>query len=260
VSRRQTARFSRIRGAIGLCLLLWSGQAYAEGRGVGTTWSLKPVMAIDAPFEMRSGTTLIARLLPPALIRLTSPLADATTGEELLTAGTQLFQVMHKTKTVYCTTQPSRRWGGLPWRAPLAHLCLVDSDGDHVFDGSFKIRTEVPGTLIIRGAHPEQLDPLKPATYEQLPVEQFDNDFSAFVVRYGRSISFFVGRDESHGAALSGWIKIPKDAPTFQFNFAGARIELIRKDEKSWESRMVSLDEGVPITIEPNWDLFRKYD
>lgn len=237
----------------------FASPAFAEGDAVWTEWKLVPEFAVGATSELKEGPVRLARLLPPDLLQLTSAAVDPTTKEELLPAGTQMFKVLHKSKATYCTSQPSKRWGGAFWRGPLAHLCMVDSDGDKGFDSYFKMRSEVPGTLIIRGAHPDKLSSLNTPAYKEIPVAEFDSSFGLYIVRWGRRVKFFVGNEKLSGDFLRGETNIPKTALTYDFNIAGADVVLTSRG-KAWDISLTKLDDSKPFIIEPNRDYFRKYD
>ena len=118
-----------------------------------TYWRLKPVVA-ESPSSVAVGTPFFEqRLLPVRLVALTEPLV---VGGRTLPQGTFLYLVFNDAgKIGYCTIKD--RSAGNQARSLFIPIldqrpCLVDSDGDGRFDGTFSVYDKYGGPPSVRGS------------------------------------------------------------------------------------------------------------
>ena len=186
--------------------------AIAQDRAEREFKSLWFVQPSDQPIGPRSVNedefVFRNRLLPPALVRLTADAVDRESGEVVVPAGTQLFGLIAKSAPIYCVV--GRRDPSTAARILLGpnaanrQVCLIDLDGDQLFDAHFRVPNLVRGVPNFAGRRPRNPDALTGAAFETLPPDQIE-------------VEYFVG------VKYAGMIGLTRRRPAFWIVFGTER-------------------------------------
>jgi hypothetical protein len=144
---------------------------------IRTFWRLEPVVA-QAPDRVAFGQPFFEqRLLPVRLVELTAPLA---TGGQTLAKGTLLYLVFNDDGRIgYCTVAGSTTGGPSKLLSiPILNQrpCLVDGDGDGLFEKVFSAYQKYGGPPTARGSINGATPLPAPGAYRQIDVHAFPSD------------------------------------------------------------------------------------
>lgn len=186
--------------------------ALAQDRAEREFQSLWFIQPSDQPLGPRSVNedefVFRNRLLPPALVRLSADAVDSESGEVIVPAGAQLFGLIVKSAPIYCVV--GRRDPSTAARILLGpnaanrQVCLIDLDGNRVFDAHFRVPNQVRGVPNFSGRRPRSPDALTGAAFETLSPDQIE-------------VEYFVG------VKYQGMIGLTRRRPAFSIVFGTDR-------------------------------------
>lgn len=204
--------------------------AQAQNRWLSTIWNVEPISEIPPEREYAGRDFLLKqRLIPAGLVSLSENFSD-TALKLSAPAGTQFFRVESEAGVAFCDGRRNGKKANSE-----VYLCLVDSNEDGIFDGSFKGLSETAGIPTIAGKLPKTLKPTSPVRYVKLAPSEFSILYFVAIQRrnffniYGRESFMIRFGTEEHSQKITNPVHFKASDLPKEMEILGARFTAIKE-------------------------------